>query len=75
MSKTIPPLLFFYVCLIMMWMILFVIYEQCESHGIPLPTLEEVDTKAKQFNEAQHYMYNEEDIDKVWKLRETSLTL
>lgn len=56
-------------------MILFVIYEQCESHDIPLPTLEEVDTKAKQFNEAQHYMYNEEDIDKVWKLRETSLTL
>lgn len=39
--------------------------EECESHGIPLPTLEEVDTKAKQFNEAQHYMYNEEDIDKI----------
>ena len=34
--------------------------------AFPLPTLEEVDTKAKQFNEAQHYMYNEEDIDKVW---------
>nr|XP_058951031.1 RNA polymerase-associated protein RTF1 homolog [Pocillopora verrucosa] len=39
--------------------------EECESHDIPLPTLEEVDTKAKQFNEAQHYMYNEEDIDKI----------
>jgi len=43
---------------------------QCESHGIPLPTLDEVDNKASQFNDARHYMYNEDDVDKVceqWK--------
>lgn len=43
---------------------------QCEAHGIPLPTLDEVDSKATQFNEARHYMYNEDDVDKVcekWK--------
>ncbi|XP_068682593.1 RNA polymerase-associated protein RTF1 homolog isoform X2 [Montipora foliosa] len=39
--------------------------EECQSHGIPLPTLEEIDNKAKKFNEARHYMYNEEDIDKI----------
>lgn len=38
---------------------------QCEAHGIPLPTLDEVDNKATQFNEARHYMYNEDDVDKV----------
>ena len=38
---------------------------QCESHGIPLPTIDEVDTKATQFNEARYYMYNEDDVDKV----------
>lgn len=38
---------------------------QCESHGIPLPTLDEVDSKANQFNEARYYMYNEDDVDKV----------
>ena len=40
---------------------------QCESHGIPLPTLDEVDNKATQFNEARHYMYNEDDVDKVYE--------
>lgn len=40
-------------------------FGQCESHGIPLPTLDEVDNKASQFNEARHYMYNEDDVDKV----------
>lgn len=39
--------------------------EECESHGIPLPTLDEVDNKASQFNEARHYMYNEDDVDKI----------
>jgi len=39
--------------------------EECEAHDIPLPTLDEVDNKAKHFNEARYYMYNEEDIDKI----------
>lgn len=46
------------------------LFGQCESHGIPLPTLDEVDNKASQFNDARHYMYNEDDVDKVseqWK--------
>ena len=50
-------------------MIVFLVFGQCDAHDIPLPTLDEVDTKAKQFNQAQHYMYNEDDIDKVCKLR------
>ncbi|KAL9954513.1 hypothetical protein ACROYT_G042062 [Oculina patagonica] len=39
--------------------------EECESHGLPLPTLDDVDGKANQFNEARHYMYNEDDVDKI----------
>ncbi|KAJ7371034.1 RNA polymerase-associated protein rtf1 [Desmophyllum pertusum] len=39
--------------------------EECHAHDIPLPTLDEVDNKAKQFNEARHYMYNEDDVDKI----------
>lgn len=39
--------------------------EECQAHGIPLPTLGEVDNRAKQFNEARYYSYNEEDVDKI----------
>lgn len=39
--------------------------EECEAHDIPIPTLEEVDNKAKQFNEARYYSYKEDDIDKI----------
>ncbi|XP_015751507.1 PREDICTED: RNA polymerase-associated protein RTF1 homolog [Acropora digitifera] len=39
--------------------------EECQSHDIPLPTLDDIDSKAKGFNDARHYMYNEEDIDKI----------
>ena len=38
---------------------------QCEEHGIPLPTVEEVNRKAEEIGNAKHYMYNEEDVDKV----------
>lgn len=55
------------VCFFLSW--------QCEAHGIPLPTLDEVDNKATQFNEARHYMYNEDDVDKVQYMNSESKVL
>ena len=56
-------------------LVCFCLFWQCESHGIPLPTLDEVDNKATQFNEARHYMYNEDDVDKVQYMNSESKVL
>ncbi|XP_032241645.2 RNA polymerase-associated protein RTF1 homolog [Nematostella vectensis] len=39
--------------------------EECEAHGIPLPTLDDVEKKVKDIEEAKNHAYNEEDIEKI----------
>ena len=38
---------------------------QCAAHDIPIPTVDLIERKQKDMEEARHYMYKDEDIEKV----------
>ena len=38
---------------------------QCAAHDIPIPTVDVIEKKQKDVDEARHYMYKDEDIEKV----------
>lgn len=42
--------------------------ETCDQHKIELPNVNHIESKIKDIKEALMYEFNDEDVEKVWKV-------